>query len=193
MNGEREKPDGYDEDSELDRIANEWRNSTFGGFFNPDGSFGWDRVPPMEWIFQGLVERDQPWYFAGPGGVGKSRFGLALLIALATGKSFGEFVPANPDGIKVIFLTHEETQRGLIHRLGNQYDLWRSKEPWTPVHTERLAKNLFAPSLEFDSFQASITDVTDRSYARVGRHTRPRSVLTPLSLSGTLAHRVRTA
>jgi hypothetical protein len=72
-------------------------------------------IPPRPWIAHRLLMRDEATVLAGPGGVGKSGFSLALAAHGAAGRSFGGYVVPRP--FKTMVYNLEDTRHEMEARL----------------------------------------------------------------------------
>jgi hypothetical protein len=110
------------------------------------------RKYPIHWLFEGVVPMGVPWCVAGEGGLGKSRIMLSLCMSIASGVPWGpDFIPGEPEGRPVVFLTQEDDKPQRGHRVVTQYEYLCQRDPrWdTDVVRERLQRNLYLPSLNW--------------------------------------------
>jgi len=74
-----------------------------------------EEIPPRDWIMHRLLMRGEGSVLAGPGGVGKSGFSLALAAHGAAGRSFAGFIVPRP--FKTIVYNLEDNRHEMEARL----------------------------------------------------------------------------
>lgn len=107
---------------------------------------------PRRWLFQDVVPGCVPWVIYGPGGIGKSRLGLALCMSVATGLPFGDaFRPADENGAQVLFLSQEDDAPDMAWRFLTQLEVMAQRDSrWRePEYQRRLRENFHSADLPF--------------------------------------------
>lgn len=74
-----------------------------------------EKIPPRDWVMHRLLMRGEGSVLAGPGGVGKSGFTLALAAHGAVGRSFAGFAVARP--FKTVVYNMEDSRHEMEARL----------------------------------------------------------------------------
>lgn len=100
--------------------------------------------PPAEWIFRDFLRAGTVGGIIARGGSGKSRLLLHMMLALAAGKPFGPFVPAQSR--RVLYVCGEDPMDVLherIHAIARGMGLWDN-----PLSQDDILANFRAVSLQ---------------------------------------------
>lgn len=90
-------------------------NGKFDNIFTTRPMTPLDDIPAREWVMHRLLLRNEAAVLAGPGGVGKSGFSLALAAHGAAGRSFAGFTVTRP--FKTIVYNLEDSRHEMEARL----------------------------------------------------------------------------
>lgn len=122
-----------DTEAELEDPDTFWDSTAIGHMLDTDPI-------PTEFAIRGLAPVGKVTVLAGPGGVSKSSLALRVLLAAATGSSFGPFVADKP--MRCMYLSYEDDAQTFHNRIHAMYAALSNSVEGLLYDTELVYKNL---------------------------------------------------
>ncbi|MFC3683412.1 AAA family ATPase [Hydrogenophaga luteola] len=122
-----------DTEAELEEPETFWDGTAIGHMLDTDPT-------PTEFAIRGLAPVGKVTVLAGPGGVSKSSLALRVLLAAATGSSFGPFTANKP--MRCMYLSYEDDAQTFHNRIHAMYAALSNSVEGMLYDTALVYKNL---------------------------------------------------